>query len=400
MESAEQRALAAGRGVFGQSWTPSRTARAPGRLELLGNHVDYNGGQVLAAAIDRDVVCLSSDDARDGEIVAVFADRNPSHAVLMRPAALVDWRIRAGSARAADYLRGVIAAGITRGIPVRSGVRVAVAGDVPIGFGLSSSAALCVALTLALHLDNPGPTELVLRAQEAEHRAGTPCGTMDQSASVAGDVILFDGATLGFKHLQPDLGAYVFAVADSGVGRSLSSSSYSARVRESKEAVERASILLGRAVPSLGSLNEHDLELMNGRLDAALFKRARHVVTEVLRVQKGVEALANEAWPAFGALMNASGRSSAIDYEISHTNVEELVAEALTVSGVVGARMMGGGEGGTALILLERAAFPALVDRLTKGYYARHRMRDAAKRVLVQSFGPGAERDEWSKGVS
>jgi galactokinase len=219
---------------------------------------------------------------------------------------------------------------------------------------------------------------------------------MDQSASVAGDVILFDSATLSFEHLLPDLGDFVFAVADSGVGRALSSSSYPVRVQESKQAVERISALLGLEILSLGSLSVAELEEVAGQLDPVLFKRARHVVTEVARVQKGVEALAANDWPAFGALMIASGRSSALNYEISHPNVEELVREALAVEGVAGARMMGGGEGGTALILLERSAFPNLVAHLGAGYYARKGLGDPAKRVLVQSFGPGARSGEWS----
>lgn len=397
MSDAKRRALEAGRGAFGQNWRPDRVAHAPGRLELLGNHVDYNGGQVLAAAIDRDVVCLSSGGIREGEIVAVFADRNPSQAFLMRPAALGDWRIPGGSARAADYLRGVIATGRARGIPMRTGVRLAIAGDVPIGFGLSSSAALCVALTLTLHADDPAPMELVRRAQEAEHRAGTPCGTMDQSASVAGNVILFEGASLSFKHLQPNLGPYAFAVADSGVSRSLSTSSYSTRVDESNQAVAQISRQLGRSLPSLGALAESDLQNVANLLDPILLKRARHIVSEVARVRAGVTALRANDWPAFGTLMNESGQSSAFDYEISHPRVEELVSEALGVPGVLGARMMGGGEGGTALILLARDAFPTLVQRLGEGFYQRHRLGEAAQRVLLQSFGPGARRGAWSE---
>ena len=390
MSDAVGRARAAGRGAFGEGWMPASISRAPGRLELLGNHVDYNGGQVLAAAIDRDVVCLWSDDDGASGIGAVFADRAQPDPLLLHANELPDWRHEGGPARAADYVRGVIATGIARGAPIRSGIRVAVAGDVPIGFGLSSSAALCVALTLALHADAPSSGELVLRAQEAEHRAGTPCGTMDQSASVAGDVILFDGATMSFRHLQPNLGAAVFAVADSGVARSLSSSSYPARVRESREAVSRISHLLGRNIESLGALTPEDLESVANRLDRTLLKRARHVVSEVRRVNAGMSALSENDWESFGALMNESGRSSAFDYEISHPRVEELVADAQSIQGVLGARMMGGGEGGTALMLLSRDAFPDIVQRLGTAFYTQHGLGNAANRVLIQSFGPGA----------
>lgn len=396
MAAAVERGLAAGRRAFGPSWNPSELTRAPGRLELLGNHVDYNGGQVLAAAIKRDVACLIDAKGESGSVVAVFADREPDRVVRLRPDELRDWRLPGGTARAPDYLRGVIAAGLERGAPIRDGVRVSIAGDVPIGFGLSSSAALCVALTIALHEDNPAPVEIVRRAQEAEHRAGTPCGTMDQSASVAGEVILFDGATLSFRHLTPDLGDFVFAVADSGVGRALGSSSYPARVRESKDAAKAISSILGQRVDSLGAVSLEQLDLATASLDPMLARRAHHVVAEIERVRQGLRAMQHGDWPAFGQLMNASGRSSALDYEISHPDVETLVESARQVNGVVGARMMGGGEGGAALILLRQSSFPGLVERLNRDYYAPKGRDAAAERVLVQTFGPGASRGAFS----
>jgi galactokinase len=396
MRNAVGRALTAGRRAFGSDWSPRVISRAPGRLELLGNHVDYNGGQVLAAAIDRDVVCLIAETGASDEIAAVFADRDPERVTVLRPAELHDWRSASGPVRAPDYLRGVIAAGVARGVAVRTGVRLAIAGDVPIGFGLSSSAALCVALTLALHGDEPDQSELVLRAQEAEHRAGTPCGTMDQSASVAGDVILFDGSSLSFTHLTPDLGDFAFAVADSGVARSLGASSYPTRVRESQAAATAISAALGRNISSLADVSADDLERARPTLDATLMKRARHVATEIERVRQGLDALRRSDWLRFGELMNASGRSSAVDYEISHPAVEALVQESRQVDGVAGARMMGGGEGGAALILLRRSAFPGLVERLGQQYYEPRNLGPASDRVLVQTFGPGASRGDYS----
>ena len=396
MANAAGRALAAGRRAFGPDWSPSELSRAPGRLELLGNHVDYNGGQVLAAAIERDVACMiASSDTRDA-ISAVFADRDPGRIVTLRPAELLDWRAMGGTPRAPDYLRGVVAAGLAHGAPIRTGVELAIAGDVPIGFGLSSSAALCVALTLALHGDDPDQVELVRRAPEAEHRAGTPCGTMDQSASVAGEVILFDGASLSFSHLTPALGEFVFAVADSGVARSLGSSSYPVRVWESQAARELISAALGRDLASLAEVRPDELDAVSSSLDPVLVKRTRHVVTEVERVRQGLEAMKYGDWPAFGELMNESGRSSSADYEISHPDVEALVDEARGVDGVVGARMMGGGEGGAALILLRKAAFSALAAGLDERFYTPRGLGDASSRVLVQTFGPGASRNSFS----
>jgi galactokinase len=199
---------------------------------------------------------------------------------------------------------------------------------------------------------------------------------MDQSASVAGGCILFDASDVSFERLSPELGDNVFAVADSGVSRSLGQSSYPIRVAESKEALEIVNLELGQGYQSLAMVTPNDLKVLSNlgetKLPAVLHRRIRHVVTECARVRVGYQALQEADWNAFGTLMTASGRSSALDYEISHPRVEELVAETLDVEGVLGARMMGGGEGGTALILVDRSAIPDLNRRLIAGYYEKY----------------------------
>ena len=236
-----RRAVLAARDAFGPAWTPDGIAIAPGRIELLGNHVDYNGGPVLAAAIDRFIVVAVTSEAGRGQTVHVVAADVPDEKVaLIDASALAGWRNTAPPPRALDYARGLLAGLRDRpSLTPRLPVSIAIAGDVPIGFGVSSSAALCVGLALALAEGFSGPEEVVLLAQEAEHRAGTPCGTMDQSASVSGGVIAFDGATLAVERLSPSLGNFVFVVADSGVDRRLSTSSYPHRVTESRDALER-----------------------------------------------------------------------------------------------------------------------------------------------------------------
>jgi galactokinase len=282
--------------------------------------------------------------------------------------------------------------------PERSSLRhrlpasIAIAGDVPIGFGVSSSAALCVSLALALGDGFSGPEEVVLLAQEAEHRAGTPCGTMDQSASISGGVIAFDGATLAVERLSPPLGDLVFAVADSGVKRSLSSSSYPLRVTESRQALELARKQLGVEIPHLAAITREQLNSLarDDVLPEPLLRRVRHVVEETARVAEGRAAMSAGDWTRFGDLMSASGRSSATLYEISHPRVEELVGEALTVEGALGARMMGGGEGGAALMLISRDAVPRLEETLRSGYYARYGMAERDGLIHICAFAPGA----------
>jgi galactokinase len=393
---AQPRALDGGRSAFGAEWYPNRVAVAPGRLELLGNHIDYNGGPVLAAAIDRFVVVAAEGGSHEADgLSVVMADVADGGSARIEPSSLVGWRNPTPPPAPLDYVRGVVAVALARpGVRLAAPARVSVAGDVPIGFGLSSSAALCVALTLALHEFRPDDRELVLRAQEAEHRAGTPCGTMDQSASVGGGVIRYDGTTLEIERLNPDLGVMVFAAADSGVHRSLGASSYPIRVAESNEALAIARRHLDADLPNLAAIDREGLAVLT-KLDGevlspTLLRRVRHVVSETERVRQGIAAMAAGDWTTFGALMTASGRSSATDYEISHPVVEELVAEALAIDGVLGARMMGGGEGGTALILLPRAAVPSLIDRLGRGFYARQGSRGGSTPVHVFGFAPGA----------
>ena len=391
-----ERAVQASREAFGPAWIPDGVAIAPGRIELLGNHVDYNGGPVLAAAIDRFiVVAVAREPGPEQTVRAVAADAPDEVMVKLDFRALAGWRNPSPPPGSLDYVRGLLA-GLQ--VPERSlltsrlPASIAIAGDVPIGFGVSSSAALCVSLALALGDGFSGPEEIVLLAQEAEHRAGTPCGTMDQSASISGGVIAFDGATLAVERLSPPLGDFVFAVADSGVKRSLSTSSYPRRVAESRQALELAGRQLGETIPHLAAITQEQLDALarDDVLPEPLLRRVRHVVEETARVAEGRAAMAAGDWTRFGRLMSASGRSSAMLYEISHPRVEELVAEALTVEGTFGARMMGGGEGGTALVLISRDAVPRLEATLRSGYYARYGMADRDGLIHICAFAPGA----------
>jgi galactokinase len=330
---------------------------APGRVEVLGNHLDYNGGPVLAAAIDRRTMVVAEENRSDAvELEVVFADVDHSRPAILKPADLADWRNATDSQTPSDFAKGVIAALLARHLPIRCS-RFAVASSVPIGVGVSSSAALCVAITLALCETVLEEQNLVIIAQEAEHRAGTPCGTMDQSTSVAGGMIRFEGADLSTRELELDLKGHAFLVIDSGVRRSLVNSSYSRRVQECRHALTAINEILGTRYPDLASVRQKDLDRAaqagSGRLEPVLLRRAQHVVSEVSRVNEGENALARSDWRQFGQLMTESGRSSAMNYEISHPVVEELVLQLIDIPGVLGARMMGGGEGGSMLALIE-----------------------------------------------
>lgn len=381
-----------GRDAFGDDWRPDRIATAPGRLELLGNHVDYNGGLVLAGAIDRVIRAASSTaTAADGTIRLLAPDVSPEiESIRTDDPTPPD---PGASTTPGGYLAGIVQALAEANAPVRSGQDIVVSGDVPVGFGMSSSAALCVSLTMLVSATDLDPKRLVAIARRAEHITGAPVGAMDQSASVAGGVILFDGTTGDITRLEPELGDHVFAVANSGVHHALADSAYPVRVRESEEALDLIRKHAGLDVEHLGEMSPGQWRAIRAEssiwLPETLRKRVDHVVSEVARVREGVEAVEASDWTRFGALMTASGRSSATAYEISHPVVEELVGELVRQPGVLGARMMGGGEGGPALALLDRTAVPAVREAIAASFFD-HRGLDPEQAFEVCSFGPGA----------
>lgn len=392
MDAALTSLVRAGEAAFDPAWRAHQVAIAPGRLELLGNHVDYNGGLVLAGAIDRVIRAASGLTEVDEDAIRLLAPdvSDDVSSVFVSHPAIDDLE---ASTTPADYLAGIIQALREARTPVRGGQAIVVAGDVPVGFGMSSSAALCVSLTLLLAAEPMDDAQIVTVARHAEHLTGAPVGAMDQWASVAGGVILFDGATNSVERLDPDLGDHVFAVANSGVHHALSESQYSQRVCESQQALALVREHAGQDIGALGELTPARwraiVDADPAWLPPVLRRRVGHVVNEVQRVRDGVQAIEASDWPRFGELMTASGRSSAGDYEVSHPTVEELVARLNEQPGVLGARMMGGGEGGPALALLRRDAVESVRKALAKRFFTPRGI-DPTSAFEVCAFGPGA----------
>ena len=390
----EQSIRSAGSHAFGSGWQPESWYRAPGRIELIGNHVDYNGGPVLAAAIDRGIVSAVARSGASRVIRGVFPDLQPGQVHQFNLPLRADWRSERLRPEPDDYLRGVLTALAIREIAFRSGIALVVQGNLPHGIGLSSSAALCVNLVLALADQRMELIDVVLAAQEGEHRAGSPCGTMDQSASANGGLIRYDGATGESVELAADLGKHKLLVVNSGVVRSLATSAYPERVRETSRAL---AILRRDWNPALGSLAQvstGDLERAQSLLTRAgepvLALRVRHAVTECARVRQAISAVGQDDWPTVGELMIQSGLSSATDYNISHPQVEVLVAECRRVNGVLGARMMGGGQGGSVLVLAKSDAIEALMAHLDLAFFAKLDGSPPAVRYLPCTFASGA----------
>jgi galactokinase len=344
-------------------------ATAPGRVNLIGDHTDYTGGLALPAAIDQRTT-VRFEEQRTG-LLELVSDADPAPASiplgtdgpLTDPASLLPaW---------ARYAAGVVAVLASRGARPRGGT-ADVRTELPLGCGLSSSAALEVALALALGFEGSA-LELARACQEAEHLAvGVPCGILDQltiAAGVEGHALLLD-ARAGTVSPVPVPADLEILVVDSGERRSLSSSAYAAR-RAECEAAEA----------EIGSLAEATLSEVGGLADPVLRRRARHVVTENERVRALAAALPAGDRSVLRAAMLESHRSLAEDFEVSTPTLDAIVEHLSAEPGVVGARLTGAGFGGAVVALVERGALD--VSRLPFRAFVVHPAAGASRRSLA-----------------
>jgi galactokinase len=323
------------------------TVRAfgPGRVNLIGEHTDYNDGLCLPFAIAAGVT-VEASDGPDGAIEARARDLDETDTfVLDDPAAADGWRA---------FVRGT-AAELARAGHALRGATLAFSGDVPRGSGLSSSAALEVALALALlahsgHAE-PDRRDLARLCSRVENEwVGAETGLLDQLASLfgrAGHAIRLDMRTLDVEPVALELGAWRLVTVDSGVEHSHAGSGYNDRRRECREAC---------AALGIASLRDARLEDATD-LPEPLDRRVRHVVEENARVDAAVAALRDGDLAALGALLGASHASLRDLYEVSVPEVEATV-ERLAAAGAAGARIMGGGFGGAVLALFPPDATP------------------------------------------
>ena len=340
------------------------SARAPGRVELLGNHTDYNEGVVLAAAINHAVTVQGA--ATDVERIVLTSTFAP----LPVDVSLTDFAPLDGAASWANYALGVVACLRQDGFPVQ-GFRMSVDSDVPAGAGLSSSAALEVATASLLkklfNLDID-PMDLARLCRRAENDfVGVQCGLLDQATSVFGkrdQAVYLDCRSEAVENipLPPNTSLLVY---DCGVEHRLTGGEYNER-RAQCFAAARA---LG--VKALRDVDSERLEAGRPQLDPLVYRRALHIVGEDERVFAGIECLRRGDGAAFGSLMFASHESSRVNFENSTPELDTLVALAREIPGVLGSRLTGGGFGGATISLVERAAAPAVAERLAAEYMAR-----------------------------
>jgi galactokinase len=361
-------------------YPPQGLFRAPGRVNLIGEHTDYNDGFVLPMAIDRAVwmaAALRSD--RQVRLRAVTLERDDAFTLDgLQPDVEAHW---------SNYVRGVLAL-LERAGHRLQGMDLAYAGDVPIGSGLSSSAAVeVVGATAARHLFGLDISELELAqlCQRAEHEfAGTQCGLMDQLISVAGQedhALLIDFRHLTWQPIPLPPGMAV-VVCDSGKRRGLVDSAYNERRRECEEGARR----LG--VTALRDLDVAAFEAQAGQLPPLLRKRCRHVVYENDRTVRAAEALRRGDASAFGELMNESHASLRDQYEVSCEELDVMAALAQSQPGCSGARMTGGGFGGCVVALVDRDAVEAFSETVAT-LYERQTLRTPALYVCRASAGAG-----------
>lgn len=334
------------REAFGET---AAAARAPGRVNLIGDHVDYCGGVVMPLAIDRDCVATIHPDATasDGICVASLLGGD-DHVIGWDDICEPGRRAAKGSWQ--SYVLGVVAGLAERGSvePLR-GCRLAVATDVPLGAGLSSSAALevSVAVAVASHCGiSIEGIELAKLCQRAEHRfAGVPCGLMDQAISVLGregHLVMLDCATEQTRAV-PVPQACELVVVNSGVSHSLADGEYGKR----RAVCEAVASELG-----IEQLAHAKIEAISD-LDASVQPFARHVVTETHRVHRAAELLAAGDLRGCGLVMFESHASLRDDFKVSCPEIDAIVASLRGAGGVLGARMTGGGFGGCVVALIE-----------------------------------------------
>jgi len=342
-----------------------RIFRAPGRVNLIGGHVDYNEGWVLPIAIDR--YCYILSRVREDATLRMHSEQFGETVEHNLSAA------RHGGHHWSDYVRGVAWALADTGAKL-SGADLFIASDVPVGSGLSSSAALEVATAFAL-LGVSGQTmerTAIARAcQRAENEfVGMRCGLMDQLAACFGrksHALRIDCRTLEFEPVPLDETQIRVVVANTMVKHALANSEYNAR-RQECEAAVRLIQAQKSSVRALRDVAWHEIEPIAASWPENLRRRARHVTTEIPRVPAAVEALRRGDWDSMRRLMEASHASLDADYQVTSPELNTMVALACELPGCCGARMTGGGFGGCTVNLIRTDQAEAFVAELAKRY--------------------------------
>ena len=356
---------------------PTWLVAAPGRVNLIGEHTDYNDGFVFPMAIERYTIIAAAPS--DGSESTVFSvNKNKSATILTdgssQPPDKVVW---------SSYVQGTVQYAFEAGFKAKP-FRAVINSDVPLGGGLSSSASLEVAVATLIEAmtgQQFDPVEKALICQKAEHRyAKMPCGIMDQLIAVLGQeghAMLLDCRSKKPKMIPMDDPSVSVLIVNSNVKHELTGSEYPDRRRQ----CEKATALLG--VPMLRDATLPQLESARSRFEQEsdgelCYRRARHVITENDRTTAMATALTQRDWTTCGKLMGASHRSMKEDFEITCPEIDCLVEIAQSVKGVIGSRMTGGGFGGCTVSLIETERTTEILETITKKYQSATNIAPAA----------------------
>ncbi|TCL61452.1 galactokinase [Hydrogenispora ethanolica] len=366
---------------------PLILGRAPGRVNLIGEHTDYNDGFVFPMALDFEIVVAGRRRAdRTVRLLAVDL-REKVEFSLAEPIVFDEhfgW---------SNYLRGVLKLLQQSGAEL-PGMELAFAGDVPLGSGLSSSAALEVATAIVVQrmtgfgIERPALAKLCQRAEN--EFVGMNCGIMDQFISMMGEqdhALFLDCRSLEYRQIPLELGAYRIVVCHSGVKHSLVESEYNRRRQECEAGVR----VLAAHFPEIKALRDarpEQLVACQNELDPVVYRRCRHVISEDARVLESIQALNHGDLVRFGQMMNESHDSLRDLYEVSCSEIDLLVELARQVPGVLGARITGGGFGGCTVNLVAEEAVDRFTERICRLYREKTGI-DA--RIFISKAADGAQ---------
>ncbi len=345
--------------------TPAILVASPGRVNLIGEHTDYNMGFVLPAAVDR-TIWIAASPRKDRVCLFNSADLGVSFVTSLDQIVQAD-------VKWANYLLGIYAEMAASG-KKPMGVNCVFGGDVPIGSGMSSSAALECGFAFAINeLFDLGYERVSLArlGQASEnHFVGVGCGIMDPFASVMGregKLIRLDCRDLSFEYVPFDRKDVRIVVCDTQVRRSLAGSEYNVRRAQCEAGVA----VLAAANPRVKSLRDATMDMLEeakSALDPLVFRRCAYVVQENERVLNGCSVLERDDFGAFGQLMNLSHQGLRDDYQVSCQELDILATAAQAIPGVLGARMMGAGFGGCTINLVEEAALDEFQERMALAF--------------------------------
>ncbi|NLT60218.1 MAG: galactokinase [Candidatus Hydrogenedentes bacterium] len=349
---------------------PTLGVRAPGRVNVIGEHTDYNHGFVLPMAIERETVILARPS--DAPAIRAYAANFDRTAV-----APLDRFERHPEEPWLDYIVGVARELALLDRPLH-GAEIMIFGDVPVGCGLSSSAslemaALCLFERLGgFTIDGPEAPRLGQRVEN--DFLGLKTGIMDQFISRmgrAGHVLFLDCRSFDYDLVPASFDSACFVVANTGVSRGLTASKYNERVAQCREAVEGMCASLGKEGSHLRDFAMEDLEAARHALSDTAYRRARHVITEDVRTRAACDALRAGDAAELGRLMNASDESLRTDYEVTCPELDAMTGIARDLTGCFGSRMTGAGFGGCTVSLVKSAEVEPFTAALAREYQAR-----------------------------